>query len=129
MIRGMIRGYDSEILNCPSAHIFAYMNLCKTSLNLLEKRSAAVKAFCALWRPHAVGAARAAVRVVCAVCSGHAGAVPLECRCKVLVQGVACCHSATCSSEWACSCRCKALLQVLPEGAAALNNALERAWW
>ena len=32
----MIRN-DSEILNCPSAHLFAYMNLCKTSLNLLEK--------------------------------------------------------------------------------------------
>ena len=37
MIRGMIREYDSEILNGPSAHLFAYMNLCKTSLNLLEK--------------------------------------------------------------------------------------------
>ena len=62
----------------------------------------------------------------------HFGAgmlVPLECRCKVLVQGVACCHSAACSLEWACWCRCRALLQVLPEGAAALNNALERAWW
>ena len=44
---------------------------------------------------------RAAVRVVCAVWSGHAGAVPLECRCKVLVQGVACCHSDVCSFEWA----------------------------
>ena len=44
--------------------------------------------------------------------------VPLECRCKVLVQGVACCHSAACSLEWACWCRCRALLQVLPEGAA-----------
>ena len=40
--------------------------------------------------------------------------VPLECRCKVLVQGVACCQSGVYSLE-----RCwwlRVLLQVLPEG-------------
>ena len=39
-----------------------------------------------------VATARAAVRVVCALWSGH-GVVPLECCCKVLVQGVAYCQS------------------------------------
>ena len=47
MIRVMIRGYDSEIRNGPSAHLFAYMNLCKTSLNLLEK-CCCQSFFCAL---------------------------------------------------------------------------------
>ena len=113
----MIRGYDSEILNCPSAHLFAYMNLCKTSLNLLEK-CCCQSFLCALEPACCRRCACCCQSGVCAVWSGHAGAVPLECRCKVLVQGVACCHSAACSLEWACWCRCRALLKVLPEGAA-----------
>ena len=112
MIRGMIRGYDSEILSCPSAHVYAYMNLCKTSLNLLEK-CCCQSFLCALepacfWR--------------CAYCC-QSGVCSLEraCWCRAVgvpLQGAGAAYSAACSLEWACSCRCRALLQVLPGGAA-----------
>ena len=61
--------------------------------------------------------------------------VPLECRCKVLVQGVACCQSGVYSLErcwWRSGCCCSCCLRVMFEGAAvrvvcAVNPALERA--
>ena len=57
----------------------------------------------ALWSWHAVDAVRAAVRVVC-VCFGAGIVVPLGCRCKVLVQGAACCQTGVYSLErcWWC---------------------------
>ena len=43
--------------------------------------------------------------------------VPLECRCKVLVEGVACCQSGVCSLERACwwrsGCCCRFCLRVV----------------
>ena len=47
--------------------------------------------------------------------------VPLECRCKVLVQGVACCQSGVYSLErcwWRSGCCCSCCLRVMFEGAA-----------
>ena len=47
--------------------------------------------------------------------------VPLECRCKVLVQGVACCQSGVYSLErcwWRSGCCCRCCLRVMFEGAA-----------
>ena len=49
--------------------------------------------------------------------------VPLECRCKVLVQGASCCHNAGCSLEWACWCRWTVLLE------GALELAWLACWW
>ena len=117
MIRGMIRRYDSDILNCPSAHLFAYMNLCKTSLNLLEK-CCCQSFLCALEPACSWRCACCCQSGVCSLERACWCRAVLECRCKVVVQVVACCHSAACSLGWACWCRCRALLQVLPEGAA-----------
>ena len=47
--------------------------------------------------------------------------VPLECRCKVLVQGVACCQSGVYSLErcwWRSGCCCRCCLRMMFEGAA-----------
>ena len=44
--------------------------------------------------------------------------VPLECRCKVLVQGVACCQSGVYSLErcwWRSGCCCRCCLKVMLE--------------
>ena len=46
--------------------------------------------------------------------------VPLDCRCKVLVQGAACCQSGVYSLErcwWRSGCCCRCCLRVMFEGA------------
>ena len=67
----------------------------------------------ALWSWHAVDAVRAAVRVVCALWSGHRGAVgvPLQ------GAGAGCCLlSEWCVQFGAMLVALRVLLQVLPEG-------------
>ena len=67
----------------------------------------------ALWSWHAVDAVRAAVRVVCALWSGHRGAVgvPLQ------GAGAGCClRSEWCVQFGAMLVALRVLLQVLPEG-------------
>ena len=67
----------------------------------------------ALWSWHAVDAVRAAVRVVCALWSGHRGAVGM------LLQGAGagcCLLSEWCVQFGAMLVALRVLLQVLPEG-------------
>ena len=57
---------------------------------------------------------------------------PLECRCKVLVQGVACCQSGVYSLErcqWRSGCCCRCCLRLMFEGAAVrVVCALNLLW-
>ena len=60
--------------------------------------------------------------------------VPLECRCKVLVQGVACCQSGVYSLErcwWrsGCCCRCCLVCALLWSGHAGERMPVEGAAW
>ena len=60
--------------------------------------------------------------------------VPLECRCKVLVQGVACCQGGVYSLERACwwrsGCCCRCCLKVMLEGAAVrVMRVLQTMFW
>ena len=67
----------------------------------------------ALWSWHAVDAARAAVRVVCVLCSGHRGAVGMPLQ----GAGAGCCLlSEWCVQFGAMLVALRVLLQVLPEG-------------
>ena len=90
----------------------------------------------ALWSWHAVDAVCAAVRVACALWSGHRGAVGMPLQ-GAGGRGVACCQSGVYSLErcwWRSGCCCRCCLRVMIEGAAvrvvcAVNPALERACW
>ena len=67
----------------------------------------------ALWSWHAVDAVRAAVRVVCALWSGHRGAVGMPLQ----GAGAGCCLlSEWCVQFGAMLVALRVLLQVLPEG-------------
>ena len=138
--RGYDSGYDSWVwfadLDLVFACVFHVWLFTHTYLqNVSNAGNYTIRG--ALWSWHAVAAVRAAVRVVCALWSGHGGAV------GVLLQGAGagcCLLSEWCVQFGAMLVALRVLLQVLPEGdvwrcccqsgVCALNHALEReCWW
>ena len=120
MIRGYDSGYDSWVwfvgmirgpwfsvsLRAPRIVIYPHLPESVSTVGNYTIRGA-------LWSWHAVDAVRAAVRVVCALWSGHRGAVgvPLQ------GAGAGCCLlSEWCVQFGAMLVALRVLLQVLPEG-------------
>ena len=136
---GMIRGYDSWVWLTDLDLVFPCILRVWFFTHTYPQNVSTVGNWTirgALWSWHAVDSARAAVRVVCALWSGHRGAI------GVPLQGAGAGHCLL--SEWcvqfgATLVALRVLLQVLTQGdvwrcccqiGVCLNHALERAcWW
>ena len=133
----MIRGYDSRtLISCfPASSAYSYLPNLPTLTPKMFQLLVII--------PYVERSGAGMLLTLCVLLSewcarfGAGIVVPLECRCKVLVQGVACCQSGVYSLErcwWRSGCCCRCCLRVMFEGAAvrvvcAVNPALERACW
>ena len=116
MIRGMIRGYDSWVWFADLDLVLPCILRVWLFTHTYPENVSTVGNYTirgALWSWHAVDAVRAAVRVVCALWSGHRGAVGMPLQ----GAGAGCCLlSEWCVQFGAMLVALRVLLQVLPEG-------------